>query len=194
MNLSFIVSATDPDGDPVTITQINPPAGATPPSSTSGVLPFSWTPSPGQAGTYSVTFTATDNGTPALSDTKTVTITVMAAVQLVPMLSVSPDSLDFGQQQLGDSSTESIFVTNFGNGVLLINAIGISGSSRFTQTNNCGGSLSPGAFCWINVTFTTFLKGFQSATLSISSNASSSPNSVALSGTGVLLCDGCGIQ
>ena len=37
---------------------------------------FSWTPTFAQSGSYPVTFTATDNGTPALSDSEAITITV----------------------------------------------------------------------------------------------------------------------
>jgi N-acetylneuraminic acid mutarotase len=62
--LSFTVSATDPDGDAVALSAANAPAGATFNPST-GV--FSWTPAYNQAGVYAVTFTATDNGTPAIA-------------------------------------------------------------------------------------------------------------------------------
>ena len=72
--LTFGVDATDPDGDPVTYSASGLPAGATfDPASRQ----FSWTPDYTQAGTYEVTFTASD-GTRSysLSTDKTVTITV----------------------------------------------------------------------------------------------------------------------
>src|SRR3972149_785544 len=37
---------------------------------------FNWTPTYDQAGSYNVTFTVTDNGTPSLNDSEVVTITV----------------------------------------------------------------------------------------------------------------------
>ncbi len=73
-SLSFTVSANDPDvGQTIKLTSSNRPTGANF-VETSGL--FTWTPGFDQAGTYTVTFGATDNGTPPLSDSKTVTITV----------------------------------------------------------------------------------------------------------------------
>ena len=69
-NLSFVISATDPDGDTLTYSAKNLPAGAT---FNAATKTFSWTPSDSQAGTYSVTFTATDG---ELEDDKIVNITV----------------------------------------------------------------------------------------------------------------------
>jgi PKD repeat protein len=72
--ITFTVSASDPDGDAITSLTAAPlPAGATFTAgvgNTSGT--FSWTPSFTQAGSYSVTFTATN----ALSGSATTAITV----------------------------------------------------------------------------------------------------------------------
>ena len=79
--LSFTVSATDPDaGQTVTIMATGLPSGATLSNGT-----FSWTPTYNQSGSYTVTFTATDNGTPPLSVQRTVQITVND-VNYVPSL------------------------------------------------------------------------------------------------------------
>ena len=86
--LTFIVSATDPDAptDSITIfcdncTQL----GATFDSSTGN---FTWVPSSGQGpGDYSANFTATDHLLPSLSDSKTVSITVVE-VEQPPVLTV----------------------------------------------------------------------------------------------------------
>lgn len=56
--LEFVVSASDPDGDMVTLSVIDLPQGATFNASTGK---FSWTPNSGQAGLYRVTFSATDD-------------------------------------------------------------------------------------------------------------------------------------
>ncbi len=72
--LEFSVIATDPDsGDVVIITAANLPDGANF-NQISGQ--FSWTPGYLQEGTYTVTFTATDNGTPIESSEMGVPITV----------------------------------------------------------------------------------------------------------------------
>jgi ELWxxDGT repeat protein len=79
--LGFTVAGTDGDTGPgarnvVTYSATNLPAGATLDPAT-GV--FAWTPTAAQEGTHSVTFIVTDNGSPALSASETVAITVDAA-------------------------------------------------------------------------------------------------------------------
>ena len=69
--LTFAISATDPDGDTVTYSAQNIPAGAALNGNT-----FTWTPTIAQAGTYQVTFIASDG---SLQDTQGVTITVSNA-------------------------------------------------------------------------------------------------------------------
>ena len=71
--LEFVITATDPDGDGLTCSAINFPTDANfdPLTQT-----FSWVPSFGDAGNYDVFFTVTDDGSPPLSDSETVTITV----------------------------------------------------------------------------------------------------------------------
>ncbi len=71
--LTFVISATDADGDTLTYAATGLPTGAT---FTPATRTFSWTPTFAQSGSYPVTFTATDNGTPVLSANETITITV----------------------------------------------------------------------------------------------------------------------
>ena len=75
--LTFSISASDVDaGQTLTLSAVNVPSGA---SFTPATGVFAWTPNFTQAGSYTVTFTVTDNGTPQLTDSKTVTITVTDA-------------------------------------------------------------------------------------------------------------------
>jgi hypothetical protein len=76
--LSFSVSATDPDpNQTLTLTTAGLPAGASVVAGTAlNTWLFRWTPGFSQAGTYTVSFTATDNGAPPLGATRTVQITV----------------------------------------------------------------------------------------------------------------------
>ena len=71
--LTFTVTASDPDGDGLAFSASNVPTGA---SFNPSTRVFSWTPAFGAAGNYNVTFTVTDDGTPAESDSEVVTITV----------------------------------------------------------------------------------------------------------------------
>lgn len=67
-------------------------------------------------------------------------------------ITLSPSSLNFGAQLINTaSSPKTVTLTNTGNATLDISSIGASGS--FSETNNCGSSLLPGASCSIAVTF-----------------------------------------
>ena len=71
--ITFAVTASDPDGDAVTLDAEPLPLGADFDPATGA---FMWRPTVGQAGVYQVTFSAADNGTPTLSDQETIRITV----------------------------------------------------------------------------------------------------------------------
>jgi len=78
--LSFAVDGSDPrPGETVTLSALGLPPGATFTDGSGNPVSgsFDWTPNYGQAGTYAVTFIATDGGcSPTLADTLEVTITV----------------------------------------------------------------------------------------------------------------------
>ncbi len=109
-----------------------------------------------------------------------------------PVVSLSPTSLSFGNQEVNTSSAvRTVTLTNTGNAALTIHSIALSGqhSGDYHQQNTCPSSsstLAAGASCTINVTFTPTADGSLSASLTITVNASGSPQSVALSGTGVV--------
>jgi len=71
--LAFVVSATDPEGGAVTLAAEGLPANATFAPSTGA---FEFRPDLTQAGTYAVTFRATDAGSPPETATQTVSIAV----------------------------------------------------------------------------------------------------------------------
>lgn len=75
--ISFAVTASDPDGDPIaSITSSPLPAGATfTVNAFHTVGEFAWTPAVGQQGSYSVTFSAA-SGSPARTATGTTTLNV----------------------------------------------------------------------------------------------------------------------
>lgn len=109
----------------------------------------------------------------------------LSGTGLQPAISVSPASISFGNQVLNTNTTnQAVTVTNTGNATLTVSAVSISGDpDLFVAGNNCG-SEAPGASCTIQVGFTPRSAGPASATLSITSDAPTSP-SVALSGNGI---------
>jgi hypothetical protein len=151
--------------------------------------------------TISVTFTPTAEGSRSASlsiadnasgSPQTVALSGSGTTVSGPVVSLSTTSLSFGNQQVNTSSAvRTVTLKNSGDAVLIIHGIGLSGpnSGDFRQQNNCPKSpntLAAGASCTISVTFTPTAEGSRSASLSIADNASGSPQSVVLSGTGVV--------
>src|SRR5262249_10051558 len=85
-------------------------------------------------------------------------------------------------------SSKTTSLTNTGNTTLSITGIAITGSSYFSQTNNCGTSVGARESCTITVTFAPKKLGAFRAALSVSDNGGGSPQQVSLSGTGRGLC------
>jgi hypothetical protein len=104
-----------------------------------------------------------------------------------PAVSVSQTSLVFtGTTQVGTSTTsKSIQLTNLGTTPVTINSI-TPGTDYMVTSTTCGSPLGPGS-CTINVAFKPTTGGQLSEFLTISDSDSSSPQSVALSGTGKAL-------
>jgi hypothetical protein len=104
-------------------------------------------------------------------------------------VAVSPTSLTFAAQSIGTTSASQVVtLVNNSSVTLTITSISFTGSnsSNFNQTNTCGGSVIAGGSCTINVTFTPNASGAFTATLNITDSASNSPQSVSLSGTGIV--------
>ncbi len=104
----------------------------------------------------------------------------------LPALAVSPLSLTFAPQAIGTTSSPQIAtLTNTGIATLTLSSIGIVGTnaSDFAETNTCGPTLAPNDNCQVSVTFTPTAAGSRSAAVSITDNASDSPQTVGLTGT-----------
>lgn len=103
-----------------------------------------------------------------------------------------PSSITFPNQTVNTaSSTVPVTLTNSGPSPLTINTIAVGGNNPgdFAQTNNCPVSpatIAVNASCQINVTFLPQAASPFSAAIAIADNGSSSPQSVGLSGTGVV--------
>ena len=112
-----------------------------------------------------------------------------------PAASFQPISLNFGNQIVGTSSApQTITLANLGSAGLSISSINITGSlaSEFSQTNDCGSTVAAGANCAISVTFSPALADLGAtgqAALTISDNASNSPQSLPLGGNPILPVD-----
>jgi hypothetical protein len=99
---------------------------------------------------------------------------IIQTVQPAPIVSLSPLSVSFGNQNVNTTSSGSkITLSNAGDATLNISTNGISiaqPSTDFAQANTCGSTLGVGASCTITVTFTPVATGIRTASLQITDN------------------------
>ncbi len=104
-----------------------------------------------------------------------------------PQASLSPSAVGFGSQTTSTTSPgQTVTLTNTGSSALTISGVAVTGANAgdFGQTNTCPGTLAAGASCTATVRFTPSAVGSRTASLSITDDASGTPHTVALSGTG----------
>jgi hypothetical protein len=104
-----------------------------------------------------------------------------------PVATLSPASLTFASQALGTTSAaQSLTLNNTGNAALSISSLALTGTNPgdFAQTNTCGSSLAAGGNCTISVTFKPTVSGTRTAAVTLTDNATGSPQTASLSGTG----------
>ncbi len=104
-----------------------------------------------------------------------------------PAVTLSPTSLVFGKTVVGTTATgKTVTLSNTGSATLNISSIAVSGDfAPVTSTKPCGSTLAAGANCIIKVTFTPTQLGARTGNITLTDNASNSPQTVPLSGTGI---------
>jgi hypothetical protein len=137
---------------------------------------------PTQAGSLTGTLTVVD----ALH---TQTVSLAGTGVLSPTLSVSPSSLSFAGELVGQTSPVSTLMIGNTGGAALNNVgfqmIGPSAGNFSTGSTTCGATLNSLATCTVGVTFTPAATGGSTATLVVSSStAGVTPATVPLTGTG----------
>ncbi|MBZ5562828.1 MAG: choice-of-anchor D domain-containing protein [Acidobacteriia bacterium] len=144
----------------------------------------------GASCTISVTFAPTAGGTrtasltiidDAASSPQSVSLT---GTGVPPTVTLNPTALSFGSYGIGVTSPPlAVTLTNNGPGPLLVTKVVATGD--FGVTTTCLGTVAASANCTINVTFTPSTGGNRTGSLTITDDATSSPQTVTLSGTGV---------
>jgi hypothetical protein len=102
-------------------------------------------------------------------------------------ITVSPNSVNFGNVTVGNTSPKTVTVTNAGTDPVTFNPLQITGANPgdFTLSNNtCGSSLPGASSCTVVVTFGPSATGARAANLVVTDSDLSSPSTVTLSGTG----------
>jgi len=101
-------------------------------------------------------------------------------------LGISPASLSFGNVTTGTSSaSQNVTITNTGNSSVTISQITLSGSGYSMTGGSAPVTLSPLQNLSLSVQFSPVAAGSVNGSISIVSNASGSPATVSLAGTGV---------
>jgi hypothetical protein len=125
-----------------------------------------------------------DIGAYEFSSTSTTTVTPK------PVLTLSANTLDFGSQLVGTTSAiQTLTLKNTGTANMTIpSGFVISGDFAFGGTGTCavGVSYAPGASCTASLVFKPQATGTRSGTISIITNASSTPVVVKLTGVGTV--------
>ena len=126
-------------------------------------------------------------GTLTVSDNFSNSPQTMTLVGVGTVATLSPTSLDFGEQAVGTTSpAQTITFTNHSNRALTVFSVRLTGTNlgAFTQANNCGTSVAAGASCTFNVTFATQHAGVKTATLNVWDDGGGTPHQVTLTGRG----------
>jgi hypothetical protein len=143
---------------------------------------------PAAASSFAATLQVTDNaaGSPQAS-----ALTGTGVAPPAPAATFAPNPVAFASETIGaTSAATTVTLTNSGNATLTITGISIAGTNptdfaTTTGSNACGSSVAAGASCNIYVTFTPAGAASYSATLSVADNAAASPQTVALTGSGL---------
>ena len=148
----------------------------------------------GQKTTVTVTFSPTSAGTVSgslsfVSNAPTSPSSVSlsgSAVAATHTLSINPTSLSFGNVTTGTSSaTQAVTITNTGNSSVIISSITLSGTGYSMSAGGSPVTLTPSQALTLSVSFDPTAAGAVNGSISVASNASGSPATVSLSGTGV---------
>lgn len=145
----------------------------------------------GQSSTVQIQFAPLSTGTLAgtltvVSDASNSPLTIsMVGSGTQPGLTMSPASINFGSVTVGQTSTQSVKLTNSGNVNLTINVAQVSGSGFGVSGITTPVTLGAGQSASFNVQFTPTVAGGVTGSIAFTDNAPGSPQALALSGSGV---------
>jgi hypothetical protein len=142
---------------------------------------------PATTGNATTQITLTDNAGGVAGTQQTIALTG-GGVTAASAVTVSPTSLSFSSQNVGTiSPPQSVTLTNTGTATLNITKISTGTSGDFSETDTCGAAqntLSVGRSCNVSVFFSPTASGTRTGSLTITDNATGSPQIVALTGIG----------
>lgn len=134
-------------------------------------------------GARTATLSVSHNG----ANSSPLTLDLTATSQTLPSALLSTSTLAFGNVDIGASAELSVRLTNTGSATMNLAAAPVTtGSTQYSAVTNCGSTLAEGQFCDTTVKFTPTVQGSASASyLRFATDATGSPHTVALTGTGM---------
>jgi Abnormal spindle-like microcephaly-assoc'd, ASPM-SPD-2-Hydin len=160
---------------------------------TTGTLALPLSLNAGQSTNLSVQFAPTSAG----ADSGSVTIVSNApnspavvalsgtGVAATQTLTFSTTSLGFGNVNAGSSSTQNVTLTNSGNASVTVSSVTESGAGFTLSGAGAPVTLTAGQAMTFGVIFSPTAAGSDTGTVTVTSTATGSPKTIALSGTGV---------
>ena len=110
---------------------------------------------------------------------------VISPATLASSLTVNPSSLNFPNVTVSTSSVQGISVTNSGTATINLSNVSVSGPGFTGSGVSAGLILAPSQTAMLNVTFAPATAGGVGGGVILTSNATNSPSSIGLTGTGV---------
>lgn len=133
------------------------------------------------------TLKVASNGT---SSPASVTLTGTGTASTAPAITLTPGSVAFPNTIVGSTSAAQVVtMKNTGTAAATISSIVLGGTNAtsFLQLNNCPATLAAGASCSLYLAFKPASAAALTSTLSVTDNATGSPQKVTLTGTGVAM-------
>jgi HYDIN/CFA65/VesB family protein/Ig-like domain-containing protein len=127
-------------------------------------------------------FTVTVSNSSGKATSNPATLTVNAATFT---LNAGQTTLNFSSVNIGNNSVLPVSFTNGGNSNVTISGVTVSGAGYTASGIQSGQIVAPGKSATLNVTFAPAGTGSIPGSVTVTSNASNSPASVTLTGTGV---------
>jgi hypothetical protein len=139
--------------------------------------------------TYTPKSIGAQTGTLVVADQFRAQTVSLSGVGLAPPgVSLSPtNGLVFAATGVGQTAAaQTVTLTNNGGVPLSLTGVAVAGDfSLLPGTNTCGISVAPAAICTVQIAFSPTVAGLRTGTVTFSDNATNSPQSLSLSGTGI---------
>jgi hypothetical protein len=101
---------------------------------------------------------------------------------------MSRGSVNFGIVKVGKSKSRVVQLTNTAKKktgtVVTFAGATVAGSNEFSASTNCDGSVGPKGKCSVGIGFAPTVPGAVSATVTLNGNASNSPQTIGVTGSG----------